>query len=204
MNLQNNRKISSKIISMLLCMLLLTMFSGCQSEDPIEAKFNKDLNAFSNDVYEISTQINALQNTDEGNINQATHALLANLDKLRDTFKVLANINYPENYAYLKDVAKEASDYMNVAVDYYHQAYEGDYDPAMEEYAQENYQRACTRMQFILATVRGEDTSTLAIPTPSQEVAESSVESSTDSSVESSTDSTVESSTDSTADNTAE
>ncbi len=200
MNLKNIKK----IFSILLCVLLLTMFGGCQSEDPVEAKFKKDLNSFSNDVYEISTQINALQNTNEDNIGQSTYTLLANLDKLRDTFKVLANMNYPENYAYLKDVAKEASDYMNVAVDYYHQAYEGGYDPAMEEYAQENYQRACTRMQFILATVRGEDTSTIAIPTPSKEVNESSSESSAENATDTTTDFTTETTAENPADITTE
>ncbi len=47
---------------------------------------------------------------------------------------------------------------MTEAVSSYHKAYDEEYNQAMEEYALENYSRACRRVQMILAALRGENT----------------------------------------------
>lgn len=142
-------------ISAVMCALFL---AGCGTEDPIEAKFKKDMSSFCSDISTINKNMNQITevNSDEDMVAQLD-TLYSNLNDLTDAFKVLSNINYPEKYEYLGTLAKEASDYMNEAATSYHKAYENGYNEEMEAYAKENYSRACKRMQFILSVVRGED-----------------------------------------------
>lgn len=149
------KKILILSITTILCAVFLI---GCGTEDPIEAKFKKDITSFCNDIAAIDKDMNTITeaSTDE-DISKQLNIFYDDLDKLTDAFKVLSNISYPDQYEYLGTLAKEASDYMDEAASAYHKAYDNGYDKSMEEYAKENYSRACKRMQFILSTVRGED-----------------------------------------------
>ena len=123
-------------------------------------KFKKEMNEFCDNILEIDAAINQITNitTDEAGLKSATEELMLNLDILKDEFVKFSNIDFPEEYDYLEEVADEASEYMTEAVNSYHIVYEDNYTVSMEEYAQENYSRAYKRVQIILDVLHGEET----------------------------------------------
>lgn len=143
-----------KILLLSICLLLLT---GC-GENPITAKFNSQINEFCENISAIDAKINAIHvEAEESSIRYATSDLLSYLDELEVEFMKFSNLDFPTEFDYLEDMAKEAGAYMKEAVSSYHKAYEDGYDESMEEYARENYSRACKRVQIALALLRGED-----------------------------------------------
>lgn len=143
----------------LLAGICLLMLCGCGG-NPIDAKFNGEINEFCDNVSSIDARINAINvEAEESSIRYATSDLLSCLDELEVEFMKFSNIDFPEEFDYLEDMAKEAGTYMTEAVASYHKAYENGYNENMEVYARENYSRACKRVQVILALLRGEDIS---------------------------------------------
>lgn len=143
-----------KLLLTAVCLLLLT---GC-GEDPIEAKFNSEINEFCENISALSLKIDAISvEAEELSIRYATSDLLTYLDEVEVEFMKFSNIDFPEEFDYLEDMADEAGTYMTEAVASYHKAYEDTYSQSMEEYARENYSRACKRVQVILSLLRGED-----------------------------------------------
>lgn len=136
-----------------ICLLL----TGC-GENPIDARFSTEINDFCDNISAIDTRINAISvEAEENSLRYATSDLLACLDELEVEFMKFSNIDFPEEFDYLEAMADEAGTYMTEAVASYHKAYEDGYDQSMEQYAGENYSRACKRVQAVLAQLRGED-----------------------------------------------
>lgn len=143
-----------KILLAGICLLLLC---GCGA-NPIEAKFNREINEFCDNISAIDAKINAIHvEAEENSLRYATSDLLSYLDELEIEFMKFSNLDFPEEFNYLESMAKEAGSYMTEAVASYHKAYEDGYNESMEEYARENYSRACKRVQVALALLRGED-----------------------------------------------
>lgn len=143
-----------KILLAGICLLLLC---GC-GENPIDARFNSEINEFCDNVSAIDARINAISvEAEENSIRYATSDLLSCLDELEVEFMKFSNIDFPEEFDYLENMAKEAGTYMTEAVASYHKAYEDSYNESMEAYARENYSRACKRVQVTLSLLRGED-----------------------------------------------
>ena len=145
------------VLFTLMCILLC----GCGQSPAVNTKFETDINTFCTNVSDIDLAINQITNqtVDEKGLETATAELLSYLDLLNDEFKKLASIDFPEEYDYLEAVADEASDYMSEAVKSYHTTYEDKYTESMEAYAKENYSRAYKRLQYILNTLNGTNTS---------------------------------------------
>ena len=143
-----------KILLAAACLFLLT---GC-GENPLNAKFNSEINIFCENVSAIGARIDAIQvEAEASSIRYATSDLLSYLDELEIEFMKFSNIDFPEEFDYLEDMADEAGRYMTEAAASYHKAYEDGYHQEMEEYARENYSRACKRVQVIMSLLRGED-----------------------------------------------
>ncbi|MCM1119564.1 MAG: hypothetical protein NC543_09415 [bacterium] len=143
-----------KILLLTACLLLL---AGC-GKDPVTAKFNSEINGICENISAIDAKINAIHvEAEENSIRYATSDLLSYLDELEVEFLKFSNLDFPTEFDYLEDMAKEAGTYMKEAVSSYHNAYENGYDESMEEYARENYSRACKRVQIALALLRGEE-----------------------------------------------
>lgn len=145
-----------KILLAAICLLLLCSCGG----NPVNAKFNNEINEFCDNISTIDAKINAINvEAEENSLRYATSDLLSYLDELEIEFMKFSNLDFPEEFDYLEDMAKEAGTYMTEAVASYHKAYEDGYNESMEEYARENYSRACKRVQLALALLRGEDIS---------------------------------------------
>lgn len=144
----------SKLYVILSALVLTLTVTGCGVvEDPETAKFESDIQAFCDEVAAIDANINNIDATSE----HADEELLEYLDQLDQSFKVLAEMPIPEEYAYLEELTDEASAYMSTAVESYHEAFAGDtYDANIADYAYQNYERANKRVTVMLQLLRGE------------------------------------------------
>ena len=142
-------------------LLLLSVFFICISltgcgEDPKLSKFQNDIDAFCSDVAAIDTEINNI----DASSDTAREELLDCLDRLNESFKVLAEMEVPEEFSYFEDLADEASSYMTTAVESYHEAYSNNsFNEYIADYARQNYERAYKRVTVILKLLHGEEIS---------------------------------------------
>lgn len=143
----------NKICLFIVMALTVVSLSAC-GEDPELAQFRVDIENFCTSVSEIDTAINSIDPLSDNAVSE----LLADLDKLDGVFKSFANLDFPEEYDYLEDLALESSEYMTEAVSSYHDAYsDNSYNETMAEYAKENYSRAYKRVQIIITFLHGEE-----------------------------------------------
>lgn len=143
----------NKICLFLVTVLAIVSLSAC-GEDPELVQFQVDIENFCTRVSEIDTSINSIDPLSDSAVSE----LLSDLDELDGVFKSFANLDFPEEYDYLEDLAHESSEYMTEAVSSYHNAYsDNSYNEAMAEYAKENYSRAYKRIQIIITFLHGEE-----------------------------------------------
>ncbi len=145
-------------------LLLSLMLTGCNKEnnDYEMTRFHGEINDFCDNLKEIDSSINQITNitADEQGLQEATTALLDNLDKLKDEFAKFSNMDFPTDYDYLEKLADESYDYMTEAVNAYRKTYQENYTSSMEEYALENYKRAYKRVQIIIDVLNGKEPDT--------------------------------------------
>lgn len=129
------------------------MLTAC-GEDPALTQFRKSMDEFCTKISEIDSSINSIDAQSEN----AKAELLANLDDLDLVFQNFAKLDFPEEFDYLEDLAKESSEYMTEAVKSYHEAYSNSsYNEYIAEYARQNYSRAYKRVQIIISFLHGEE-----------------------------------------------
>ena len=133
--------------------LILVMLTAC-GEDPELAKFRRSIDEFCTKVSQIDNSINSI----DAQSDNATSELLSYLDELDTVFRHFAELDFPEEFDYLEDLADESSKYMTEAVSSYHTAYGNDaYDQYAAEYARQNYSRAYKRVQIIITFLHGDE-----------------------------------------------
>lgn len=143
----------TKLLLLLVTAVFSFTFTGC-GENPETDRFENDINAFCDQVAEIDAGINNIDSQSE----TASDELLIYLDQLDQTFRALSEISIPKEYSYMEQLTSEASYYMTIAVEAYHEAFEGDtFDEYTAEYARENYERAYKRITVLLQLLRGEE-----------------------------------------------
>ena len=126
--------------------------SGC-GEDPELTQFQNDIESFCTEISQIDTSINNIDASSEGAVSE----LLSYLDDLDEAFQNFAELDFPEEFNYLEEIADQAGEYMTTAVSGYHEAYNnGSYDENTAAYASENYSRAYKRVQIIITFLHGE------------------------------------------------
>lgn len=141
----------SKVCMLLAAVCTVLLLTAC-GRDPELVRFQKSIDDFCTKVSEIDTSINSI----DPDSDDAVEDLLNCLDELNLTFQSFAKLDFPEEFDYLEDTAKEAGDYMNTAVENFHEAYSGNsYDESIAEYAQGNYNRAYKRIQIIISFLHG-------------------------------------------------
>lgn len=126
---------------------------GC-GEDPALRQFRDEMDDFCTKISEIDTSINNI-NAESPN---ATSELLGYLDDLDRVFQAFGELDFPEEFDYLENLADESSQYMTEAVQSFHEAYSnGSYNEYTADYAKQNYSRAYKRIQIIIAFLHGEE-----------------------------------------------
>ena len=136
-----------------LVLMLSLILCGC-GEDPELTRFKTN---FENFCINVSTLDDSINNIDASS-DTATEELLRYIGLLDEQFKALANLDFPDEFDYLEELADQASEYMSEASSSYQKAYAEDtYDASMSEYAYKNYKRAYKRIQIILIYLHGEE-----------------------------------------------
>ena len=127
-------------------------FTAC-GEDPELTQFRNSIESFCMEISQIDTSINNIDASSE----RAVTELLFHLDSLEDAFQEFAELDFPEEFDYLEEIADQAGEYMSTAVSSYHDAYSGEfYDESAAAYASENYSRAYKRVQIIITFLHGD------------------------------------------------
>lgn len=138
-----------KLVLCLLCILFLT---GCGEDDALDA-YQADMETFFGHIEEFDENINAIDVGQEDYVAQ----LLEYLDELNEEVAWMAELEVPEQFSVVDNLADEASENMGQAVSYFHMAYEGEkFNPNYEEAAREYYERANIRIQYIVMLLHGE------------------------------------------------
>lgn len=144
-----------KNLKMLLTVLVLSvMLCACQTQtDPEAVKFKNDVENFCKSLSDLDVSINGI----DANSENAPAQLLEYLDEVDMRFESFSELDFPADYDYLEKLADEASEYMTVAVESYHNAYSNhSYNEYTADYAQENYSRAIKRIKIIISFLKGE------------------------------------------------
>lgn len=140
-----------KTLLLLTVITVLLLLTAC-GEDPELTQFHKSIDDFCIRISEIDTSINSI----DASSDNAVDELLDCLDDLDLVFQNFGELDFPEEFDYLEDTAKEASEYMTIAVENFHDAYSnGSYNEYTAEYAQGNYNRAYKRIQIIISFLHG-------------------------------------------------
>ncbi len=115
--------------------------------------YKASMTTFCDNIAYINDRINALDGTAESDVD----TLLKNLDELNNQFAQMAQLSVPEEFATIEPLADQASENLNMAVSYYHQAYDSEtFNQNYADAAYEYYTRANTRLGYILKILHGE------------------------------------------------
>ncbi len=148
------KKKNGKFLSEILLLAFLAVIAtGCGKQaDPELESYKENMTQFYNKLSEYDSSINSI----DPNSETAGDELLVVLDEMNETYKNMAAIEIPEEFSGISDIAVEAADYMDKANEFYHQAYDGDFDSDSEMLASQYYQRANDRVLIMLQVLHGQ------------------------------------------------
>ncbi len=133
--------------------LIGTILTGCGKEaDPALLAYKESMTQFYDKLSEYDKQINAIDPDTES----AKYDLLEVLDEMKESYNTMAALEVPDEFSGIADLSVEAADYMEKANDFYHMAYDNDFDEDSEMLASQYYQRANDRAMIILQVLHGE------------------------------------------------
>ncbi len=140
------------LICAITVMSVLSLTSCGEQEKSTLDIYRDEMTAFYNELSEINTGINAIDPSSE----TATVVLMEQLDRLNAAFTRMSRIDVPAEFAVMGNMPQEAADYMDKAVNSYHDAYDGTFDAEAEQLAGEYYERANIRARYMLAILHGD------------------------------------------------
>lgn len=150
---QKGKVIELKKFGKLILGLLFALFlTGCGEDEALNA-YQADMETFFEHMAEFDDNMNAIDTGQEDYVAQ----LLEYLDALDAEVAWMAELEVPEQFSVVDNLADEASENMGQAVSYFHMAYEGEeFNSNYEEAAREYYERANIRIQYIIMLLHGE------------------------------------------------
>ena len=126
--------------------------TGCGEDEALDT-YQEEMETFFEHIAEFDENMNAIDVSQEDYVSQ----LLSYLDALDAEVAWMAELEVPEQFSAVDDLADEASENMRQAVSYFHMAYEAEeFMPNYEEAAREYYERANLRIQYIIMLLHGE------------------------------------------------
>ncbi len=133
--------------------LLVSSLSGCGQKNSQELEqYKEGMTSFYDKLSYYDKAINGIDPSSE----VAKQQLLGYLDEINENYKAMADTKVPEEFSGIADIAVEASDYMQMANECYHYAYDGAYDEENEALAFQYYGRANSRAMVILQVLHGQ------------------------------------------------
>lgn len=144
------KKARTLLLSALVAGMVLT---GCQKEtnDELES-YKESMDSFYNKLSYFDESINGI----DPNSDEAVLQLLGYLDEMNEEYKKMSELTIPEEFSGISDIAVEAADYMEMADQFYHEAYDNEFDGDSESLASQYYQRANSRVLVMLQVLHGE------------------------------------------------
>ena len=149
--LWTKEKFLRRVSAAVFCLIPALLLTGCKEREELAA-YRADMEQFYENVKSFDSSINALDTQSE----TAVAELLALLDSMAQSFSWMADLEVPEDFPGVEQLADEAGEYMTQAVTYYHQAFGAEYDPALADTAKQHYDLANERIQYILSILRGD------------------------------------------------
>ena len=147
----NKRPITSMIVISLILTVILAL-SGCGKETTELDTYKSNMETFFTTISTLNNNINSIDATSEN----ANEQLLGYLDEMNEAFQTMASYEIPEEFSSIESLASESAEYMEKAVSTYHLAYDDEYDEASDQLAEQYYQRANSRIQYIIQIFHGE------------------------------------------------
>jgi hypothetical protein len=133
--------------------LMASMLFGCGKKDNAAlGEYKENITAFYNKLSYYNEEINSIDPDAE----DATTQLLSLMDQMNEAYKNMASTQIPEEFESISDISREAAEYMQSANEYYHLAYDGEFDEENEELARQYYERANSRVMVMLKVLHGE------------------------------------------------
>lgn len=130
----------------------MVFFTGCGEKEELTT-FKDDMDNFYTEISAIETAIDSIDESSEN----AVADLLIHLEQMSAQFQQLAQVEIPEEFINVEELAEDASNYMNEAVRLYGEAYEEDYvSDSLIQAAADNYESAMKRINYIAVLLQGE------------------------------------------------
>lgn len=139
---------------LLTTLLLSAAISGCGKTDDSLQQYKSDMTAFTDTIDELVTSIDDIDLESD----TRTEELLAYLDEMDTAFANMSELDVPEQFSNIDELADEASANLSEAVSLYHQAFEDgeELDENVLGAALEYYSRAFKRLDYIGTILQGE------------------------------------------------
>jgi hypothetical protein len=144
---------SIKTFSIIAAICIGSLLGGCgKTQDPELEAYKASMTEFYDKLTEYDGSMNAIDPASE----TAKTQLLDILDQMNESYKVMAAAPVPDQFSGIADISVEAADYMQKADEFYHMAYDNDFDASSEMLAAQYYQRANNRVLVMLQVLHGE------------------------------------------------
>lgn len=133
--------------------LIFGMLTACGKKDEALETYYNEMNQFTDEVTALK------DNMEMVDLNQpdAVSEMLSYLDEMENQFRILSEIEVPNQFAGNENLADEAYSYMQTAVSMYHEFYDdSESSLSVAEAAAENYARAMKRLEYISVFLKGE------------------------------------------------
>ena len=132
---------------------MLFVMTGCgKKNDPELQSYKRNMTDFYDRLADYDQKINSIDAGSDG----AKGELLGYLDEMNKVYDIMSQIQIPDQFSGISDIAVEAAEYMQKANEFYHLAYDGDFDADSEMLASQYYQRANSRALVMLEVLHGE------------------------------------------------
>ena len=144
----------SKVNYLMIVISVLSLaLTGCGQKGSQElADYKSSMTEFYDNLSRLDDAMNNIDTSSD----TAKYELLGYLDEMNEAYKMMAAIAIPEEFSGISDIAAEAADYMQMANESYHQAYDGVFDEDSEMLASQYYERANNRVNVMLQVLHGE------------------------------------------------
>ena len=158
-----------KLYYLLTVFLLAVILTGCGKKDDGLEEYRAEMSSFTDTINELVSSIESIDLESE----TRTEELLGYLDEMDAAFTAMGNLEVPEQFANIEELADEASANLSKSVSLYHQAFDNpeNYDPQLIEAALEYYSRALRlSMRMTIHLPKPHPRKTKVIPDPKRKI----------------------------------
>jgi hypothetical protein len=142
-----------KLTATALLLTFIPVMAGCgKKADPALDAYKESMTKFYDELSKYDSEINAIDPESD----TAKSDLLDVLDEMEGSYNRMAALEIPDEFSGIAEISVEAADYMEKANEFYHMAYDNEFDEDSEMLASQYYQRANDRALIILQVLHGE------------------------------------------------